>query len=104
MTGLFRTSLTLMSVCCLLGMTFPCTAVAKIITEVIDLPVQVADIKGRKFEHTIMVTIIRDDARAKSGFMVMNHGRGVNAEINRKRSVDAYFNNARYFVSKGYAV
>jgi dienelactone hydrolase len=88
----------------LLVMTLQRIAVAKIITQVIALPVKVADIKGRTFEHTITVTIIRDDARAKSGFMVMNHGRGVNAEINRKRSVDAYFNNARYFVSKGYAV
>ncbi len=104
MTRLFRASLTLLSFCFMLPMAIPHIAVATIVTQVIDLPVHVADIKGREFEQTIKVTIIRDDARPKSGFMVMNHGRGVNAEINRNRSVDAYFKNARYFVSKGYAV
>jgi len=84
--------------------TLPHAAVGMIITTVIDLPVDVADMKGRRVAQTIKVTIIRDDARPKSGFMVLNHGRGVNAAINGRTSVLPYFANARYFVSKGYAV
>ena len=100
----FKRVLVVFSSCLLLVAALPRVAGAKIVTEVIDLPVKVVDIKGRRFEHKIKVTIIRDNTRAKSSFMIMNHGRGVNAEINRKRSVKPYFDNARYFVSKGYAV
>jgi dienelactone hydrolase len=79
-------------------------ALAAIVTEAIELPVKVEDTKGRKFEHAILLTIVHDDTHAKSGFMIINHGRGENSEINGHRSVRPYFDNARYFVSKGYAV
>ncbi len=104
MTNLFRMPLALLTSCLLLVIAVPRITAAKIVTEVISLPVKVEDIKGSMIERTIKVTIIRDNAREKSGFMILNHGRGGNSEINNKRSVQPYFDNARYFVSKGYAV
>ena len=80
-------------------------ALAAIVTEIVELPVEVEDSKGRKFEHSILLTIMRDATRAKSGFMILNHDKCANSEINGRRScVQPYFENARYFVSKGYAV
>ena len=87
-----------------LAVAFPGMAVAKVVTEMVTLPVKVANGKGDTIEHTIRVTVMRDDARASSPFMIINHGRGVNAEINSKRSVSSFGDNARYFVAKGYAV
>jgi dienelactone hydrolase len=100
----FRVSLALLLYCLLLTIAGPRIAAGMIVTTVIDLPVKVTDTRGRTVEQTIKITIIRDNARSKSGFLVLNHGRGVNAAINSKRSVRPYFDNARYFVSKGYTV
>src|SRR5690349_14443356 len=87
-----------------LAVAFPGMAVAKVVTEMVTLPVTVANTKGDTIEHPIQVTVMRDDARASSPFMIINHGRGVNVEINSKRNVSSFGDNARYFVSKGYAV
>ena len=82
----------------------PISSEAKVVSQVIDLPVKVLDAQGKSVEHAIKVTIVRDDARPKSPFLILNHGRGKNREVHGRTSVSPYLDNARYFVSKGYAV
>jgi CubicO group peptidase (beta-lactamase class C family)/dienelactone hydrolase len=77
---------------------------AKTLQEVIELPVEMTDIRGQVVSHRIKVTIIRDDAKASSPFLILNHGRAGHKEQNAVRSVTPFFANARYFVSKGFAV
>jgi dienelactone hydrolase len=77
---------------------------AKVVQEAIELPVEVTDIHGQVVRHRIKVTIVRDDAKTNSPFLVLNHGRGATREINAARSVASFGANARYFVAKGFAV
>ncbi len=79
-------------------------AQAKVVVEVIDLPVTVTDIRGQAINHTIKLTVLRDDARAHSPFLILNHGRSASRDGMAATSVSRYFQNARYFVSQGYAV
>jgi dienelactone hydrolase len=79
-------------------------ASAKIVEETIQLPVRVTDIRGNVIDRAITVTIFRDDARARSPFLILNHGRSGKEEERRKLGRARYTNNARYFVSKGFAV
>ena len=82
----------------------PNSSEAKIVTELVELLVKVLDAQGQAIEQKIKVTVVRDDARAKSPFLILNHGRGKNKEINDSVSVRPFLDNARYFVSRGYAV
>lgn len=82
----------------------PDTAQAKVREEVIDLAVEVTDIRGRAISHTIKVTVLRDDARARSPFLILNHGRSASRDGMAATSVTRYLANARYFASQGYAV
>ena len=77
---------------------------AKIIQELIELPVDVSDFRGQVVKHRIKLTIIRDDAKVRSPFLILNHGRGATREINAARNVASFRTNARYFVSKGFTV
>ena len=77
---------------------------AKIIQELIELPVDVSDFRGQVVTHRIKLTIIRDDAKVRSPFLILNHGRGATREINAARNVASFRTNARYFVSKGFTV
>lgn len=71
---------------------------------VVELPVVVVDAKGRKVSHAIKVTVFRDNAIAKSPFLILNHGRAVKAEERANLGRARYADNARYFVGKGFAV
>ena len=77
---------------------------AKIIQELIELPVDVSDFRGQVVKHRIKLTIVRDDAKVSSPFLILNHGRGATREINAARNVASFRANARYFVSKGFTV
>ena len=81
-----------------------CAAEARVVEDVIDLPVQVADASGQVVRHRITVTIFREDTRKRSPFLILNHGRAVRAEDRHKLRRVRYSDNARYFVSKGFAV
>ena len=50
-------------------------ASARVIEEIVEVPVRVAGIDGTPVSHTIKVTIFRDDARTRSPFLILNHGR-----------------------------
>ena len=77
---------------------------AKIVQELIELPIEVTDTRGQVVRHDLKVTIVRDDAKARSPFLVLNHGRAGRKEQNAVRSVTPFLANAGYFVSKGFAV
>ena len=85
-------------------MTTSIAASAKIIQEAIQVPVEVADVRGQVVTHRIKVTIVRDDRKARSPFLILNHGRAGRKEQNAVRTVAHLLANADYFVSKGFAV
>ena len=77
---------------------------ALVVESLIELPVEVKDKKGQAVSQTIPVTVIRDTATARAPFLILNHGRAPYAEDRAKLGRARYSENARYFVSLGYAV
>ena len=86
----------------LLAVALPARAILQ--EQVIELPVTVKSAKGKSVSQPIKVTILRDDAIAKAPFLVLNHGRAVTREDRAKLGRARYYDNARYFVGKGFAV
>lgn len=80
------------------------TAHAKLVEEIVDLPVEVADQKGQKIRHTIKVFIFRDDALMRAPFLILNHGRSGEKALRAAVNEKAYRANAIYFVKLGFAV
>jgi hypothetical protein len=68
------------------------------------LPVTVADSFGRVVSQDVQVTVFRDPAKARSPFLVLNHGRAGAPQDRAKLGRARYSDNSRYFVSLGYAV
>jgi dienelactone hydrolase len=86
-------------------LTLTCSqAFAAIIEETISLPVAVRDASGSQVRQSITVTVFRDDARPKSPFLVLNHGRAGDAAGRAALGRARYTANSRYFVSKGFVV
>lgn len=79
-------------------------ALAGIIEQVVDLPVKVTDAAGKPVEQTIKLTIARDDARPRSGFLVLNHGRSGDPAQRRTTGRFQFSDTAAYFINLGYAV
>jgi dienelactone hydrolase len=77
---------------------------AKTVEKVVELPVEVADIQGQVVSHRIKVTIFRDDARAHSPFLILNHGRSPHESVRIKPGRFRISEISRYFVAKGFAV
>jgi dienelactone hydrolase len=77
---------------------------AAIVEEIIQLPVRVTDMRGTAVNHTITVTIFRESGWARSPFLILNHGRSSSEAERAKLGRARFTNNARYFVSKGFAV
>ena len=88
----------------LLACALPLCARAAVVEEVFELPVEVRDIYARPHKLPITVTVFRDTGRAKSPFLVLNHGRAGTALGRSQLGRARYTDNARYFVSKGFAV
>jgi dienelactone hydrolase len=72
--------------------------------EVVDLPVTATSMYGRTYARPIKVVIWRDDARERSPFLVLNHGRPGSAGEMAKMGTIKYSDNSRYFVGLGFAV
>ena len=53
-------------------MTLTGSALASLVEEAVELPVEVTDARGRTFRQPIKVTIYRDDQRTKSPFLILN--------------------------------
>ena len=75
-----------------------------LIEEVIQIPVEVTDLRLIKHHQSITVTVFREDVREKSPFLVLNHGRDGSANGRRKLGRARYTTNAEYFVRRGFAV
>lgn len=82
----------------------PAAAMAEVVETVIDVPVSVRDMFGKKVDHTIKVTVFRDDKREKSPWLILNHGRPSNPSDFARMGRQRYAANSQYFVSKGFAV
>jgi dienelactone hydrolase len=83
---------------------FCAPATARLAEEVVQVPAAAKDVYGRQYQHVMTVTIFRDDERAKSPFLVISHGRSGSPEGRAKLGRARYPDNARYFVSQGFAV
>jgi dienelactone hydrolase len=88
----------------LLFVFLPYSVHAALLEDVFGLPVTVKDATGNAHEQTVIVTVFRDDARAKAPFLILNHGRagdpGGRAALGRAR----YSDNAAWFVERGFVV
>ncbi|MDB5644093.1 MAG: dienelactone hydrolase [Hyphomicrobiales bacterium] len=78
-------------------------ASAEIVEKVVKLPVRVSA-DGETITREITLTVLRDDARKKSPFMILNHGRSPTAEGRAKFGRAVFRDQTRYFVQLGYAV
>src|SRR5690348_8987336 len=86
------TGATLLALCIAAAPGMSSAAVAKTIEEIVRLPVEASDAKGRVVRQEIVVTIFRDSARKASPFLILNHGRppsrAENAALGRVRFSD----------------
>src|SRR5262245_29457131 len=80
------------------------SAEARMIQEEIDVAVAVADATGQLVRQPIRVTVFRDDARARSPFLILNHGRSSDPTKRAAIRSAQFAANARYFASLGFAV
>ncbi len=78
-------------------------ASAEIVEKVVKLPVSVSA-GGETVSREITLTIVRDETRKKSPFMILNHGRAPTAEGRAKFGRAVFRDQTRYFVQQGYAV
>ncbi|HWA38678.1 MAG TPA: dienelactone hydrolase [Burkholderiales bacterium] len=88
----------------LLLLAWSAAAAGTIVEETVELQATVRDQKGRDHTLPFKVTVFRDDARSRSPFMVLNHGRSAYAAERAKMGRARYTDNSRYFVGKGFAV
>jgi dienelactone hydrolase len=79
-------------------------AAAAVVEEIVSIPVEVVDRHRKPVKQPITVTVFRDDARAKSPFLVLNHGRSGRPEERAKLGRARFPGNAKYFVERGFAV
>ena len=82
-------------------------SIAKIVEEVIEVPVSVVNnnfINGSKFEQKITVTIWRDDAFKKMPYIFFSHGRPGSDQERAKFGRASENRISEYFVSKGFVV
>jgi dienelactone hydrolase len=77
---------------------------AVVIEEVVTLPVSVKDDGGPLLNHSITLTLFRDDAKERTPFLILNHGRPGSAERRAAFGRARYPGNSRYFVEQGFAV
>ena len=80
---------------------------AKIIEEIIEVPVSVSNsnfTNNPKFEQKITVTIWRDDVIKKAPYLLFSHGRAGTDQERGKFGRSSEKRNSEYFVSKGFTV
>jgi dienelactone hydrolase len=72
--------------------------------ETVYLPATLPDPLGGLHAVTLVVTVWRDDARERSPFLVLSHGRPGTAEGRAQVGRARYAQNAAWFVARGFAV
>lgn len=101
LSNCFR-SLFLLSLFFSFSFSFSCAA--KLVEEVLDVPVRAKNAFGMEVSQSIKVTIFRDDEKDRAPFLVLSHGRPANAAEFAAMGRMRFAANARYFVGKGFAV
>ncbi|MSP81142.1 MAG: dienelactone hydrolase [Rhodospirillales bacterium] len=81
----------------------PTTAQAGIVEEAFEVPMNFKTLHWGEFTQNIKVTVFRDTEKAKSPYLILNHGRPVASEMS-KFTRARYSQNSRYFVSLGFVV
>jgi dienelactone hydrolase len=79
-------------------------ACGRVVEETIELQATVMNMYGKAVTHPFKVTVFRDDARPRSPFLVLNHGRAYKPEEFAKMGRVRYTDNSHYFVAQGFAV
>ena len=80
---------------------------AKIIEEIIEVPVSVSNsnfTNNPKFEQKITVTIWRDDSIKKAPYLLFSHGRAGTDQERASFGRSSYKNISEYYISKGFVV
>ena len=77
---------------------------AAVVEEVMVVTATVENMYGKPVTQPVTVTVFRDDDRAKAPFLVLNHGRPAQPDEYAKMGRVRFADNARWFVSKGFAV
>jgi dienelactone hydrolase len=77
---------------------------AAVVEEVVQLPVSIKDAAGGERRYDMTLTVFRDDARDKSPFLILNHGRAGTAAARARLGRARYRANSGYFVDRGFAV
>jgi len=72
--------------------------------EIVRLPVSLTDATGRSHDVTLVVTVWRDEARERSPFLILNHGRSGSAQGREQFGRARFSSNAAWFVEQGFAV
>ena len=75
-----------------------------LVEETSKTPVEVAMADGTTLKHEIIVTVFRDDARARAPFVILNHGRAPTAQGRAELGRARYSAVSRYLVEKGFTV
>lgn len=79
-------------------------AAAALREDIVRLPVKLPDGRGRSHDVTLVVTVWRDDARERSPFLILNHGRSGSAQAREKFGRARFTQNAAWFVERRFAV
>ena len=87
-----------------LALCVPGFSLAAIVEQVIEVPVRVKTIYGQEVSQPIKVTVFRDDAREKSPYLVLNHGRPASEADFARMARQRFAENSRYFVTRGFVV
>ncbi len=90
--------------CCLISSTIINPAFAEIRERVVKIPVLVTGPDGTPFVHGITLTVVYDDARKKSAFLILNHGRAVTPQERKDYGRARFTEQSRYFAKLGFAV
>ncbi len=76
-------------------------ACAAIIEEVVKLPVTVTTSSGQSVTRDVVVTVLRDESRAKSPYLILNHGRAGKDSERRGIGRMVYRKQSEWFVAQG---
>ena len=79
-------------------------AAAALREDIVRLPVKLPDARGTEHDVTLVVTVWRDDARPRSPFLILNHGRSGSAQARARFGRARFTQNAAWFVEQGFAV
>lgn len=85
-------------------LTLAATAGAELLENTLDVPVRLALPGGGTLQQTMLVTVVRDDARRRAPYAVLLHGRPPQASAFARLGRLRYPANAAWLVSQGFTV